>query len=92
MVPNTCKCNTGTPSMETNHIRDKKQNKQTNKNRNDNWKAKKYSPTIDITNIERINIKIIKQNLRKAKNQLRIVQNKAKQYREDYLHQLADEA
>ena len=36
--------------------------------------------------------KIIKQNLRKAKKQLRIVQNKAKQYREDHLRQLADEA
>ena len=43
-------------------------------------KQKKYSPTIDITNIERINITIIKQNLQKTKKQLRIVQNKAKQY------------
>ena len=30
-------------------------------------KQKIYSTTIDITNIERVNIKIIKQNLRKAK-------------------------
>ena len=36
-------------------------------------KQKKYSPTIDITNIERINITIIKQKLQKTKNQLRIV-------------------
>ena len=55
-------------------------------------KQTKYCPKIDINNIERVDTKIIKQNLRKAKKQLRIVQTKAKQYRENHLRQLADEA
>ena len=67
--------------MENYHTRDKKN--KTNKQIKIEMKIekqKKYSPTIDITNIERINITIIKQNLQKTKKQLRIVQNKAKQY------------
>ena len=38
----------------------------------------KYSTTINITTIERRDIKIIKLNLRKAKKKLRIVQYNAK--------------
>ena len=41
-------------------------------------KKTKYSTTINITTIERRDIKIIKLNLRKAKNKLRIVQDNAK--------------
>ena len=56
--------------METNHIRDKKQNKANKQTKIEMTieKQKIYSTTIDIANIERVNIKIIKKICEKRKS------------------------